>query len=347
MIPQSLSDKIDAGRVPVSMQLEITRRCNWRCVHCYAIPKDEGVESELSTQQIYDLLDEAWDLGTFMLSITGGEATLRPDFVDIVRYACERGFAVTIFTNASLIDDAMARTLVELGVVEFQVSVLGASPEVHERMAQRRGSHAAVWAGVRALVKAGGNVLLKSSAMRDNAHEIAEIHAQADQLGVGHMTTPVLLPRWPGDPEIDGMRLKGEARKEIIDLQAGWQMALHASEDEHPRSEHEISGASSPGCRSGTSTMSIGGNGKVYPCNTHPADVGDTRERSLKEIWADFSGFSQVMETDDAAMEPGAIADDAFTCPMVTYSARKEARSPASQRVAMGKLSLGARLIRG
>jgi len=77
-------DKASVMRVPLSGSLEITHRCNLRCVHCYVgtarYSKDLQRE-EMGKDQIFRLLDEICDAGCLHLLITGGEPLMRPDFL--------------------------------------------------------------------------------------------------------------------------------------------------------------------------------------------------------------------------------------------------------------------------
>src|SRR4030095_7190721 len=72
---------------PFSAMIEISDRCNEVCVHCYQI---QGRKGEMSTEEIKTVLDELADMGVLFLTLSGGEPTLRKDFLDIVRHARER-----------------------------------------------------------------------------------------------------------------------------------------------------------------------------------------------------------------------------------------------------------------
>ena len=86
--------------IPLGVQLDLTYRCNERCVHCYLDHDDHG---ELSLAEILGLLDQLADAGVFFLTISGGEIFLRPDLFDILAHARRLLFAVKIKTNAILI----------------------------------------------------------------------------------------------------------------------------------------------------------------------------------------------------------------------------------------------------
>ncbi len=93
---------------PFNVQLDITYRCNERCVHCYLDHDDHG---EMTTAEIRDVLDQLAAAGAFSLSISGGEILLRKDFFEILAHARSLLFSVRLKTNAILIREAEARRI--------------------------------------------------------------------------------------------------------------------------------------------------------------------------------------------------------------------------------------------
>ena len=91
--------------IPLGAQLDLTYRCNERCVHCYLDHVDHG---EMTLAEIKDLLDQFAAAGVFFLTISGGEIFLRPDLFDILEHARRLMFSVKIKTNAILIREAQA-----------------------------------------------------------------------------------------------------------------------------------------------------------------------------------------------------------------------------------------------
>jgi AdoMet-dependent heme synthase len=82
-----LNAKVTEAGVPFSVQLDVTYRCNERCVHCYLDHEDHG---EMTLQEIKSLLDQLADAGMFFLTLSGGEVMMRMDFFDILEYARQR-----------------------------------------------------------------------------------------------------------------------------------------------------------------------------------------------------------------------------------------------------------------
>src|ERR1700730_14989972 len=126
---QEMAEKAQKLNIPLSVQLDLTYRCNERCVHCYLDHDDHG---EMTTAEIKHLLDEMAEAGVFILTLSGGEIFLRKDFFDILEYARDLTFCIKLKTNAVLIREAQAAQLRDLGVQSIQVSIYSHRPEVHD-----------------------------------------------------------------------------------------------------------------------------------------------------------------------------------------------------------------------
>ena len=86
----------------------MTRRCNLKCIHCYAQAKDIEFENELSTDRRKDLIDDLANFGSPVILFSGGEPTLRKDLPELAAYAHKKGMRAVISTNGTLIDEELA-----------------------------------------------------------------------------------------------------------------------------------------------------------------------------------------------------------------------------------------------
>lgn len=169
-------------RIPVSVGLDLTYRCNNRCVHCYcSLPQNDkdAADSELSTVEIVHLLDELASMGSLWLLITGGEPLLREDFEEIYLRAKEKGFLITLFTNGTLVDDKLTRLVSRYPPFAVEISLYGATSETYEKVTRASGSYERCLAGIRRLRESGARLTLKTMALTINAHEIADMDRMA------------------------------------------------------------------------------------------------------------------------------------------------------------------------
>src|SRR5580704_6325074 len=113
--------------VPLGVQLDITYRCNERCVHCYLDHDDHG---EMNTVEIKDLLEQLAGAGVFFLTLSGGEILMRRDFFEILEHARRLMFHVKLKTNAVMIREREADQIRALALDSVQISVYSHRPEV-------------------------------------------------------------------------------------------------------------------------------------------------------------------------------------------------------------------------
>jgi mycofactocin biosynthetic radical S-adenosylmethionine protein MftC len=123
---------------PVNVTWEVTYACNLSCIHCLS---DSGNrrEGELSTEQALQAIDQLAALKVFQFNIGGGEPFMRPDFIDLMDYAHDKGMVTCISTNGTLIDEEKARRL-DHPLVYIQVSLDGASEDSNDAI-RGRGSY--------------------------------------------------------------------------------------------------------------------------------------------------------------------------------------------------------------
>jgi len=121
-------------RKPEFVGWEITKRCNLRCPHCYS-SSTASFGHQLSSSECLEVIDSLINLGTRIISWTGGEPLLREDLEALVSYAKNKGGIVSGFTtNALLLNQNRAKALKEAGIEHLQISLDGSTPERNSRM---------------------------------------------------------------------------------------------------------------------------------------------------------------------------------------------------------------------
>jgi len=258
---------------PLSAHLELTYRCNWRCVFCYN-PRHHDIRG-LSGEEWTRVLDGLRGLGTLWLTLTGGEPLAHPRFFGIARAARERHFAFSVFTNGALVDDAAADELARLGPVVVELSLHGADAATHDRATGRPGSFEAFTAGLDRLRERSVPVLLKSPLTRLNEHAIEKLIAFAERRGAPLRIDPTITPRDDGDAgPLDFAPSPAAVSRLYRLLSAAGQL---------PSSHREPGGSN---CGLGRLTLAVDPEGDVYPCaQWRRRPLGNVREASIDEIW--------------------------------------------------------------
>lgn len=254
--------------VPYGVNLEITAVCNLDCVHCYHVMPPAY---EMSSREICKLLDELAALGAMELTITGGEPLSRSDFGEILGHAVGRnGFSVKVFSNLTLLDEAMARTIAETGVNRVETTLLGPDARLHDSMAGMNGAFDRTVAGIRLLKDHSVSVAAKTVAMKENVGRLDELYRFAATLGVPFRHD-------------DGL---------FVEAGGGRRPLAHRIRDREVRRLRRTAGEGKStrirgSCNAAKSVASIGPGGDVYPCGAFPVPAGNVREQSFGDIWRD------------------------------------------------------------
>jgi len=271
---------------PYSALFELTYICNHACSFCYNCPTGQ---KELNTQQVFEALRKIADFGVLFLTLSGGEPLCRKDFFEIAREAQRLHFAIRIYTNAFLIDEAMAERLKqEVHPFELEISLHGARPETHEALTRVPGSFHKLVNAVKALRKRDMKVLLKTPITNLNMGEVREIRALADELDSELHFDNVITPKDDGDQEPLELGA-GEAF-----MKRWWSDEFKdVREEKVPmrRDDKEISAV----CGTGRSGFALDPYGNIYPCVQWRRRVANIMEiPSMREVWRGSSVLKEI-----------------------------------------------------
>lgn len=171
---------------PFEVVWGLTYQCNLRCKHCYENAGGED-RPELSTQeakQVLDALSKIAGIGLPALSLSGGEPLMRKDFFEIAAYAQKRIGYVSVASNGTLITRDNAKRLRDVGVDYVEISIDGATPQVHDEFRCIHGSFERAMAGVRNCVEEGIDTCIATVLHRDNLCELDRLIELAKSLDV-------------------------------------------------------------------------------------------------------------------------------------------------------------------
>jgi MoaA/NifB/PqqE/SkfB family radical SAM enzyme len=116
----------------------VTRACNLKCMHCYARADERTHEKELTHEQGLAVIDDLASYGAPVVLFSGGEPLMRPDLVELARYAVDKGMRAVISTNGTLITPHKAGELKEIGLSYVGVSLDGMEA-VNDRFRGKKG----------------------------------------------------------------------------------------------------------------------------------------------------------------------------------------------------------------
>ena len=152
----------------------LIRRCNLTCKHCYSISADIDFKGELSTDEVYTVMDDLKSFGVPVLILSGGEPLLRPDIFDISRRAKATGFYVGLSSNGTLIDEHNIDAIAAIGYDYVGISIDGVR-HTHDRFRQKEGAFDASMQGIRLCRERDIKVGLRFTMTEDNATELPDM----------------------------------------------------------------------------------------------------------------------------------------------------------------------------
>jgi radical SAM protein with 4Fe4S-binding SPASM domain len=297
-------DRALADRVPLAVHVDLTYRCNERCIHCYLDHEDHG---EMTTAEVKDVLDQLADAGTLFLTLSGGELLLRKDFFELLAHARRLSFDVKIKTNAILLKEADAIRMRALGVRQVQISVYSHRADVHDAITNVPGSLDRTVAAIRVLTDLGLKVTIANVLMRQNAADYDGVRVLAAALGADYTMDPTITPKMNGDTSIVALRVPATH-------------VLHLFKDRSLVGEDFCKPAAagpagddvldSLPCSAGHIACYITPYGDVYPCVQFPLPSGNLRRQRFHEIWRHSPQLAEVRAI---------RTRDLVTCPTCDY----------------------------
>jgi radical SAM protein with 4Fe4S-binding SPASM domain len=276
---EEMNQKATAQGIPLSAHLDITWRCNERCVHCYL---DHDGKDEMSTAEIKDVLRQLADCGTFFLSISGGEPLLRRDCFEILEYARELRFNVKLKTNAVMIRAKEAARLKQLGIEQVQISIYSDRPEIHDAITKLPGSLKRSIEAIRHLTAQGVKVSITNVLMKQNVKSGKAVQQLAKDLGISFVIDPTITPMLNGDRSVLNLGISAKELEEVFRTE---EFVGNVGEYCAPVSTVDENVLDGYSCSAGHTLAYIAPNGDVFPCVQFPMPCGSLREKTFREIW--------------------------------------------------------------
>lgn len=290
----------------------LVRRCNLTCKHCYSISADKDFPGELSTEQVYTVMDDLKQFKVPVLILSGGEPLLRPDIFDISKRAKAMGFYVGLSTNGTLIDESNIDKIAEVGYDYVGISIDGIKA-THDNFRRRIGAFDEAMHGIKLCKQHNIKVGMRFTLTQDNAAELPQVldlldEYDIDKFYLSHLNYAGRGNKNRGDDVFHKMTriamdlliercwqyIQDNQHKEFVtgNNDADGVYLLQWIEKNHPdkvevtRQRLQQWGGNS----SGVNISNIDNLGNVHP-DTFWWDyhLGNVKERPFSEIWTDTS----------------------------------------------------------
>jgi len=335
-LPESELDKWN-GRWLKTLQIEITDRCNERCIHCY-IPnhaKDKG--RTMSKEMVKDLLTQFRKMNGLRVVFSGAETLLHPDLMELLRYARDLDFMLFLHSNLVILTESQAQELAALNLFNVQVSLYSDNAEVHDAITNRKGSYARTIRGLELLAKYNVPVTISCPIMKQNSATIEGLKAYADSLGFSCYFDEIMMAQHNGDPCNLSVRITREEMpaliERIIRLRPEYMRAIREAKSEEELLTKKFARRMTV-CNIMSSGMCIDSDGTAYPCaGWNGMKLGNVNNSSLKELWLHGNNtdiLRSTKTTEFAKCKQCNLHNFCDMCPVYNYNETGDLTEPCA-----------------
>lgn len=297
--------------IPRLIVLELTRRCNLRCVHCRASADRNGLCDELVTEEWFRLLRDIASFSKPIIILSGGEPLLREDVFDIITYGRKIGLTMTLSTcGVTLTEQAVAK-LKESGIGRVSVSIDGKDAVTHDFIRQQKGVYDAALGAIELLKRYGIAFQINTTVTKYNFKHLNKILELAIDLGAASFHPFFLVPVGRARDLKDFQLSASEyewSLKRLYELTSG--APIHCRPICAPHyfriysdAEGALKGnpsgktgldAMTAGCLGGKSFAFVSSSGKVQICGFLEVECGDLKQDDFPKIWRDSAVFNNL-----------------------------------------------------
>jgi radical SAM protein with 4Fe4S-binding SPASM domain len=269
------------------LQIEVSSRCNERCIHCYIPNKKKDIGTDMELSLIKRVLDEAKEMGTLQLTLSGGELFLHKEIASILRYARNNDFLISILSNLTLLKDEHITLLKEINPSLVQVSLYSMKAEEHDAITLVKGSFLKTKNAIEKLVAADIPVQISCPVMKTNHKSYKDVLIYANKLRTKAYTDFIMMAQSDHDVNNLAQRISLDETKELITEMLDFDRDyLNITLKLQSKSFDIEKFKKSPVCGVGINNICLTSNGDYYPCAGWQGLVlGNAYKQSLKDIW--------------------------------------------------------------
>ncbi|MFS9292536.1 radical SAM protein [Streptococcus mitis] len=286
----------------LSVTIELTTRCNWRCKHCY-LPS--YVTKGISRECLYELFQDLREMGTFELLFTGGEIFTRPDTLEIIRDAREMFFDVKLFTNVSLLNEEIIKALAELNISQVSCTVFSMNENIHDQITSVKGSLKKTVANLNLLKEYDIPVEVKQIILTTNQNCIDEVSEFCKNMNFKHLATTNIFYKTDGNATPSIFRVSDQFLNENI-----------VKIDKIRNFRCFENNSSMYVCNATRYSCTIESNGNFLACNNLNMPIGNILNTSIKDIWLNSTTLHEIQNKKFSELEK------CTSCPLNKYCNR-------------------------
>jgi len=283
---------MNALSAPIYMGIDLTERCNLRCIHCRVSTSHEKV-NELPLEKVKQLMDEFADLKVIQIIFSGGEPFIREDIFEILSYTTKKGIPdIIVVSNGILLDSDKIEKLKSTGVKKVTISLDGLK-EVHDRI-RGKGTFDKTIENLKNLIKEDFEVSVTMILTKLNKNDFLKLSKFLKKLGVKKVNAGNLMPCGRGE-ELWAQSLETKEKEELFSKSKRINLVFKKefiSFESSFLTKPNISPSEKKimqffGCRGGRIYCAVLSNGDVVACKMLPNLIaGNVFKNSFKDIWS-------------------------------------------------------------
>lgn len=272
------ADKYTEQARPMQATLELTYRCNERCLHCYIDKFEDDPKRVLNFKQWTDVLKQLRQAGTLYLVLMGGEAMLNPYFWEILKTSSQMGFCPTMVTNGQKIfSQKVADQLKDSGMNQITFSLYSLDSFIHDKMTSIKGSHQKTMRAVRFCQQAGLMVGINTLLTRMNIDEISKIEQWCQYERFALRVDPLMTGKFNGDLSITQLRPTTKQLKHYaLDKKELLKNSRFGTDEDDPETYV---------CNVGRGKCAVTAYGELLPCIEVRQPLGLLTDSSFDDLW--------------------------------------------------------------
>lgn len=281
-VENSKIDKEFIFSAPITVNLEITDRCNLDCRHCYKPEDVEAGKMDLDTAE--RIISELGEMNVVGLQFMGGEPTLHDNLPEMLKKSKSTEMKNEMITNGYNISDSFIEYCSEF-LDRLAVSIDG-TEERHDEIRQTSGSFGAALDTLNQFSERGVYTEAIVTLNKLNYQDAEEVYEVASEQGADSVLLKRMLPQGKGS-KIDDLYLDSEDLSKLEERMGG--LLNKKTEVRFGAKCEDVSGEYTFfGCPGGRSSIVIRSSGDVYRClykRDEDTYIGNVHDRSLKNIW--------------------------------------------------------------
>ncbi len=323
---------------------ETTAACNLACVHCRRLDVSRQMSQEdLTTEQAGQMIRSLQEVGRPILVFSGGEPLMRPDVFELAELAGKVDLPTALATNGTVLNDVVARRIVDAGFRRVSMSFDGPDARTHDQFRGIDGAFESSIRGFNELRSLGMSMQINTTIARHNYKKLDQMYQLALDLGADALHIFMLVPVGCGMQLSEQIMLKPDeyeqalnwvydrSQEDRIHLKATcaphyFRIARQRAKAEgkpmpkapghggghpggHPGDSASGGGtmsAMTKGCLAGTAVCFVSHTGEVFPCGYLPVTSGNVKQTPFPKIWRDSTVFADMRDPDKLEGKCGA-----------------------------------------